>query len=167
VVNEDDRQVIGNSFPDWSYGLNLEVVFKNFDFSLFFQGVSGRDGYLENPTPRYGGNVYTWETDKWTPDNLDARWEGFGTNNSINSKISTNYIADGSYLRLKTLQLGYTFPGQLISGIGMENLRVYAAGQNLWTVTSYFEGFDPEASSGAYQYYPNLTRFSLGLDLNF
>jgi TonB-dependent starch-binding outer membrane protein SusC len=148
VIDIQDQTYIGNPTPDFSYGLTGDLEWKGFNLNLFFQGTSGNDIY--NNTTRYDfimANRVASVLDRWT---------GPGTSNSEprvnlsdanqNARISDRFVEDGSYFRLKTLQLGYTFPSPWMKRMHIENFKVYISGQNLFTSTKY-SGYDPEIGS--------------------
>ncbi|MDT0649398.1 SusC/RagA family TonB-linked outer membrane protein [Autumnicola edwardsiae] len=145
IINAADRTVIGNPYPDVTLGLNLSAQYENFDISLFIQGAYGQDVYNTNLYDLQGmGRLFNSGVAV-----LD-RWSGEGTSNSIpraygapqNLNASDRFIEDGSYTRLKNLNIGYTFD-EGIFGDSLSNLRIYLSGQNLITVTDY-SGLDPE-----------------------
>jgi len=148
MIDINDQTYIGNPIPDFSYGLTGALEWKGFDLNLFFQGTAGNDIY--NNTTRYDfvmANRATSVLDRWT---------GPGTSNSEprvnlsdanqNARISDRFVEDGSYFRLKTLQLGYNFPTRWLEKVHLEKFRVYVTGQNVFTSTKY-SGFDPEIGS--------------------
>lgn len=151
AVTDDDRTNIGHFLPDFSYGLSASADYKNFDLSLFFQGVQGNEILntnlydLEGMTRVF--NAGTAVLDRWTPENTDTDIPRakFGDPNR-NSRISTRFVEDGSYLRLKNLTIGYTIPTTGLESIGngfISRVRFYVTGQNLLTFTNY-SGYDPE-----------------------
>ena len=170
-INSDDRTNIGNGVPDWTFGLNFNVDWKGFDFDVFFQGVKGADVF--DATYRQdiaSGNYPTWVLQRWT---------GEGTSNTVptlgdskNWVCSDMYIQDGSYLRLKYITLGYTISPYLTNKIGINRLRIFARGENLFTWTKYW-GFDPEIGSGAtslgvdYGVYPQARTYTVGFNVSF
>ena len=142
---EDDRDFIGSPFPDFTYSLNFTANYKAFDFSMFWRGSQGNDIYdyqriaLDFQTGG-GINHSTRVLNAWRPDNpVNTLAEYNQTTAADNFASSSYYVVDGSYLRLQTLQLGYTFPDLF----GLDNFRVYLQGQNILTITDY-EGLDPE-----------------------
>ena len=145
MVNEEDKTYIGDPSPDYIYGMNIGLNFKGFDLSAFVQGVYGNQVF--NASVRYdkiGGN---------RPASILERWTGPGTSNfeprvgindpNNNNRVSDRFIEDGSYLRLKNIQIGYTLPKRLLNKFDISKVRVYASGQNLLTATKY-TGYDPE-----------------------
>ncbi|MBK8427820.1 MAG: SusC/RagA family TonB-linked outer membrane protein [Lewinellaceae bacterium] len=148
VVNTDDQTYIGNPIPDFTYGFNADVEWKGFDLGIFLQGAQGNDLY--NATVRYD---FTYVN---RPVSVLNRWTGPGTSNSEprvnlsdpnqNARVSDRFVENGSYLRLKNVQLGYSLPKSLLQRIGFEKFRVYVSGQNMFTFTRY-TGMDPEIGS--------------------
>ena len=169
-INSDDRTNIGNGVPDWTFGLTFDFDWKAFDFSIFFQGVKGAD--IFDATYRQdiaSGNYPTWVLQRWT---------GEGTSNTVptlgdskNWVCSDMYIQDGSYLRLKNITLGYTLHPSISHKIGINRLRIFARGENLFTWTKYW-GFDPEIGSGStslgvdYGIYPQARTYSVGFNIS-
>ena len=147
VIDGDDRVVLGNPFPEYYYGLNLNLSYKGIDFSALFQGISKQNGYLRGAfntpfnNPDRGIFTTKW-LDRWTPENPDTDVPRLNENN-LSGGYSSFWVQDNSYLRLKNLQLGYTLPESLTRKISAENIRIYANAQNLFVLTK-FEGFDPE-----------------------
>jgi TonB-dependent starch-binding outer membrane protein SusC len=173
VINNDDRTMIGNPTPDWTFGFTASATWKNFDFTLFGQGVQGNDVFQAI-------RRFDLPTANWTTEAL-GRWTGEGTSNSFPrltlndpnqnfSRSSDFYIQDGSYFRIKTLQLGYSLPKYIISKIGLNKLRVYVMGNNLATFTKY-TGFDPEIGGGSYGVdrgiYPQARSYMAGVNVGF
>ncbi len=185
LINEDDRTFVGSPLPKFTFGLNGNIQFKSFDLNLFFQGVSGNKLYNQVLTDIEGF---------YRPFNLTERvvtnsWTGEGTSNtyprlswtgaSNNKRPSTRFLEDGSYLRLKNVQLGYQLKDKVLSHIGISSMRVYASGQNLLTFTKY-SGLDPEmytnnnsSGDGAravgidWGTYPSARTITIGLNANF
>lgn len=148
VIDSKDRTFIGNPYPDLFYGLTLGLSYKNFDLAIFFQGQYGNDIY--NATKFWLTNSgYNYNKGFAILD----RWTGEGTSDSEprlttidanqNARGSDRYIEDGSYVRLKNLQLGYNLPSQFAGKIGLKGARVFVTGTNLLTLTKY-TGYDPE-----------------------
>jgi len=146
-IDVKDKVNLGNPFPKFTYGLNAIINYKSFDFQMFFQGVYGNK--------IYNCNKYFLEGDGSTNLSVDMlnAWSGKGTSNTLvnprtnkdplNLSASSKFIEDGSYLRLKTIQLGYTLPSKLTKKSGLTNLHIYISATNLLTFTKY-SGFDPE-----------------------
>ena len=171
-----DRQIIGNNQLRFQYGINGSLSWKDIAFSFFLQGVGKNDKWISNELifPYYYefGTVYSHQLDYWTPSNTDARYARpyeTGTRNanySANIRQQTGYLTNGAYLRLKNITLAYTFPKEWISRFGVENLRVYATGENLVTFDHMPKGLDPSlADKGSGMGYPFMRSFSFGLSL--
>ena len=148
VINSDDQTFIGSPHPDFTYGLNLNFGYKNFNLILFAQGVQGNEifNYVRYWTDfeTFQGNRSTRMLyDSWRPDNPDAILPILDANDALSSVPSTYFVEDGSYMRLKNTQLGYTFTQNTLSKLGMRQLRVYVQAKNLFTITNY-SGIDPE-----------------------
>lgn len=149
TINDDDRTFIGSPHPDFTYGVNLSLGYKNWDLSAFFSGVQGRDVYnyskifTDFPT-FFDGNRSTRVLDSWTPQNTDAILPALSSTITNNESSPNSYfVEDASYLRLKNLQIGYTLPDTILDKIGMDQIRIYIQGSNLFTITDY-NGLDPE-----------------------
>lgn len=169
-ITEADRTDLGNPFPWLTYGLNISAAWKGLDLSLFFQGVYGNEIYNAVRLRTEGtGNEATLSTtmrDVWTTSNPGGSIPN-PNGSAMNKEDSDRFIEDGSYLRLKNLQIGYSLPERWISRLGMSRLRIYLSGSNLFTVTGY-TGYDPEVGGGVdYGNYPQSRTFMLGLNINF
>lgn len=166
-INDEDRQIIGNPFPEMSYSFTLGVSWKNFDLTSFWQGVSGIYRYnWEQATITNGGNMTTRWLDRWSENNPNGSMPHLG--NSYNETYSSFWLDKADYLRLKNLELGYTFDKDLLRGLGIQNLRLYAQATNLLTITS-LDNYDPEKSSGDTRgdMHPNTKSFSVGINIKF
>ena len=153
IISEKDRTMIGNPTPDFTYGLNINVGYKNWDLTAFFQGTQGNDIFALMKYDWYfgGANSATLKDafyNSWTPQNPNAEAPKLNSKNSsgINSLPSTFYVEDGSYFRCKNLQIGYSFNKKLLQKFHIESFRIYAGVQNLFTITKY-PLYDPEVSS--------------------
>jgi TonB-linked SusC/RagA family outer membrane protein len=183
TINDLDRTIIGKTIPDFTYGLNIELNYKNFDLSMFFNGVQNVDLYNQyrSRAGMAAGDVTTKDENKlrevqdfWTPENpTNAQTRIALNDDNINSRTSSWWIEDGSYLKLRNLQFGYTLPTTITRRFNVESLRIYVGGSNLFTITKY-KGYDPEFSSTNplstnvdYGTYPVPRTFNLGLNLNF
>ncbi|WP_373331053.1 TonB-dependent receptor [Salmonirosea aquatica] len=181
TLNSNDRAIIGNPNPDFIWGLNNELNYKGFDLNLFFQGSQGNDilsySLMELNLLSGNNNATTEALNRWTPTNTNTDVPKAFAGRS--RRVSTRWIYDGSYVRLKNLALGYNFPTSVIKKLGMTKLRLYASAQNILTFTKY-PGYDPEvnyASSGAtdsnrnlgldYGSYPNAKSYTVGLNIGF
>lgn len=149
VINDKDRTFIGSPHPDFTYGINLNIGYRNWDMSAFFSGVQGRDVYnyakaLTDFPTFFNGNRSTRVLDSWTPDNPDATLPAL-TSTITNNETSPNsyFIEDASFLRLKNMQIGYSLPEAVLETLGMTQVRLYIQGSNIFTITNY-NGLDPE-----------------------
>ena len=150
VITDADRTVIGNPHPDFTYGVNVNLGYKNFDLTVFGSGSQGND--IFNYT-RYFADFNTFQGNRsrrslyeaWSPTNTGGTSPIPDANDQVSSRPSSYFIEDGSYFRLKNLQLGYTLPTALLSRIGLGTCQVYVQGQNLLTFTKY-TGLNPEIS---------------------
>lgn len=178
VVNANDKVILGSPIPDFTYGLNINMEYKDFDLTLFFQGVQGNDIFNQKKYTYYfdySNNVVKEAMNGWTKTNRNTGIPIMKTQNTSggNSLPSEFYIEDGSYLRLKNLQLGYSLPKKWLEAIRFNKLRVYAGVQNLFTLTKY-SGYDPEVSSNVLfsrgidiSSYPNARTFTFGFNASF
>ena len=171
VTMEDDRTIIGKQFPDLTYAWQLNLEWKNFDFSMFWQGVQGINGYtyFEIACPFSGfANMGDWWLDRWTPDNPGAKYPRLTLDGTRNNIHSTFYMENASYLRLKNIELGYTFDKKLLPFMRNCSVRLYGNIQNAFTITNY-KGFDPEMEVGETraQAYPQVRIYTIGLNVNF
>lgn len=150
VIDQKDRTIIGNPHPDFIYGINLYASYKAFDISMYFDGKQGNDIYNTQRNigdfAYFGYNHGTNTLDAWTPENANSNIPALSTLNSNNeTQPSSYYVEDGSYLRLKTITIGYTLDPKIVRGFGMTSLRFNLIGQNLFTLTN-FSGFDYEVA---------------------
>ena len=167
-ITPDDMKPIGKpATPEIIYGFSPTVSYKWFDFSLFFQGAASRNFYMSVFAFDNSSSAIIDALDYWTPTHQNATYPRITTQpTSNNTQASSWWIRDGSYLRLKTGQLGYTFSQDLMRKIHMQSARIYVSGQNLLT-WSKIKNFDPEISSSSGQYYPQQKVISFGLNLTF
>ncbi len=170
IIDDNDKQNLGSSFPWLTYGLNLSADWKGLDLSLFFQGVAGAKVYNMMRTRTEGSGLQTQlSTDMvnvWTPDNVDGTIPN-PKGNSANTSYSSRFVENANYLRLKNVQLGYTLPNNIARHLGMSRCRVYATVSNLLTFTKY-KGYDPEVGSGIdYGNYPQSRTYLFGINLSF
>lgn len=174
VITEDDRTFIGDANQDVQYGLTLTAGYKGWDFSAQFQGVAGNDIWSDTKflTQSYfrTTNLSTVVLGAWTPDNPSTTTPRAIPNvNSNNDLASSFFVEDGSYLRLKNLQIGYSLPSSLLDNVqGLSRVRVYFAGQNVFTITDYL-GYDPEVGQEGFDdvVYPQSRRFTVGIQVGF
>lgn len=170
VIDVNDRQFLGSFIPKVTYALNLGANYKNFDLSVFFQGVSGNKIYNATRAITEGMirffNAGTQVLDAWTPDHTNTNIpRAISSDPNQNARPSTRFLESGSYLRLKNLMLGYTIPVrslQTISKGTIKNIRIYVSAQNILTFTKY-TGYDPEVGNRA----PNAANGSLTNGIDF
>ena len=181
TVDDNDRTVIGKSTPDYVLGLNLTASYRNFDFSALFQSllgyqVWGQDNW-DNPNVGRGRSYRTKWLGRWTPENINAELPRLTADYQGNTIASDFWLQNANYVRLKNVQIGYTFPKYtLFQRWGVEHLRLFVSGENLLTFTKY-DGLDPETASTSAQRYdteirmannhPNVRQFTFGLNLTF
>lgn len=172
VINDQDKTKIGDPFPEFTLGWNLNLEFKNFDFTAFTYASVGNEVYRA-----YERNANYTNKDRM----ILARWTGENTTNSAknprysftdansNIRVSDRYVEDGSFIKLKNLQLGYTFPQQMTRKV-FSRLRIYAQVKNAFTFTKY-TGFDPEIAGGILDTgvdrgaYPLARTYAVGIDI--
>ncbi|GEO06118.1 SusC/RagA family TonB-linked outer membrane protein [Adhaeribacter aerolatus] len=174
VEDHGDLVYQGTTQPRYLFGVNLNTQWKNFDFTAFFQGV-GKRNFL--PTRQaLDGNIATFyqalaiHRDYWTPENPDALFPRPFINATHNFLTSDKWILDGSYIRLKNIQLGYTLPQLLVSKVKIARARIYFTGQDLLTFSGLgkFQGyFDPEQRDGVAADYPFFATGALGINITF
>ncbi|MDQ3396002.1 MAG: SusC/RagA family TonB-linked outer membrane protein, partial [Bacteroidota bacterium] len=198
VINDDDRDYIGNPWPKLTYGLNLSLGYKGFDLSAFFNGVQGVDIY--NAAQVFSHTFYTdynttnkiYETSFFTPETglTDKPRAGNVAETDKNgnwNRISSFHVENGSFLRLRNLQLGYTIPPSILNRLNISSARIFVMGNNLFTITKY-SGMDPELAGldtragsegnraggvrargidAGWNRYPLTRLFSIGLNLEF
>ncbi len=173
VITADDRTIIGDPTPDWSYGFTIDAQYKGFDLVMLGQGVAGNQVFQALRRFDLQGANYT--------SDILTRWTGAGSSNKMprvtNSDANRNYsnssdffLEKGDYFRIKVLQIGYSLPTRLISKAGLSKLRFYLMSNNLLTFTKY-SGFDPEIGGGSYGVdrgiYPQARSFMVGVNLGF
>lgn len=170
AINAADKTYIGDPNPDFIYGLNSTMTYKNFELNVFFQGVSGNDIFNASSivTVDYGFGLNMPREvlyNHWTPENPNAKYPRIS--NSVNANISDRFIEDGSYLRLKNIMLAYNVPVQSFGIRWARSLNVYVSGQNLWTLTNY-SWWDPESNFRLdYNGYPIAKTVTFGLRAGF
>ena len=171
LANPGDRKIIGNSTPRFAYGITAGLEYKGFDFEMFWQGIGKRDWFPGSGSAAFWGFTDEWQTplttslDYWTTENTGAYFPKLGWANRGNRTVSTRYLQNASYCRLKNVTLGYTLPKSIVSKIGVSRLRVYITGENLFTFTSLIKAFDPETLSN--MTYPINKKIAVGLNLTF
>lgn len=179
VVNELDRTIIGNAQPDFTWGIRNSIDYKNVSLSFFFQGSHGNEMVnmnlqnLENANGEQNILAEVWHN-RWTPENssnIYARPLARSTDNVFSSR----FVEDASYIRLKSLSIGYNLPVSLTETLNVANLRIYARGTNLWTLTDY-SGYDPEGDAYSHSTsvigvddgnYPQARIYTMGINIGF
>jgi TonB-dependent starch-binding outer membrane protein SusC len=187
VIDDQDKYILGNPFPRYTFGFTYSVAVKGFDAQVFIQGVGRRDlmirGELVEPFHvGYSGTLYTHQTDYWTPTNPDAKWprlaEAGSPSNQNNYRTGSDiYLFNAAYARVKNVQLGYSLPKDLAGKAHIQNARLYVTAQNIYTLTD-LKFIDPEntefgnntsmgsgANSG--RAYPLPVFYGVGLDITF
>ncbi len=187
IIDDNDKFILGNPFPRYTFGLNYVVEVAGFDLNLFIQGVGKRAQMVRGEQVEpfhfgYGGTMYAHQTDFWTPTNPNARWpklaEAGSASNLNNYRTGSDlYLFNAAYARLKNVQLGYTLPQSVVNRLKMGKARVYLTGQNLFTLTE-LDFIDPElsefnsdlnvgagANSARAYFMPRF--FGVGLDITF
>ena len=177
VDDPGDLKVVGNSSPRYLFGINLSASYKWFDLGMFWQGVGKRDVWMNN-TAFWGFNTAFWNSslqshnlDYWSPSNTDAYFPKpyLTSENNKNHQVQTRYLQDGSYIRLKNVQIGYTLSNNISRKIKMDKIRFYLSGENILTLSKMMKSFDPEANVGQSGglVYPLSQTFSVGLNVTF
>lgn len=175
VINQFDKTAIGyGSIPEIVYGFGINLAYKNFDISAFFQGVGNMDVLLNGMAP-FGGtkipeNSLALITDRWTPGTTNPHpfYPRLSSNSTLNDNYaaSTWWLTNGRYLRLKNAEIGFTLPEKWLKKVGLKSTRLYVNGYNLLTF-SPFKLYDPELGDGRGTAYPLSTTISTGLNLRF
>lgn len=167
-ITQSDRQFLGNPLPTFTYGINLSANYKNFDIKLFGQGVWGNKIYQAYRRLDIASANYPIEAlNAWTPQNASSNYPRLtDADGNQNFKNPSNfYLQNGAYFRIKTLQLGYTLPKNILNSIDVKKVRVFLSSNNLATITGY-KGYDPEISGGIDMgIYPQARTFMAGLDI--
>ncbi|XOV91566.1 MAG: SusC/RagA family TonB-linked outer membrane protein [Bacteroidota bacterium] len=170
-INTEDLVMVGSAIPHYTYGMTINMEYKNFDVNIFFQGV-GKSQSTSFGAMREGGNWegFTWEVQKdyWTPENPDAKFPRPEAYSQRNDLMSDYWMINTSYLKLKNLQIGYTLPGDFLEKIHIQKCRIYISGTNLLTFSEAKEwGLDPEFPASKLNYYPQTSLKTLGINLTF
>ena len=179
-ITDDDKVIIGSTIPRYTYGGNLDLGWKGFHLNAFVQGVGKVDGYLNSHYVIPAANssaIKPWQLDYWSEDNRDARLPRVSVTSTNNTQNSTMWMRSAAYLRLKNVQLGYEFPKAMVRRLGLQSAFIYVNGQNIFTNTKFYDGYDPEinydagasdgVSLGGGNYYPQVKVFTFGIDLKF
>lgn len=175
IKPDDDRFIVGNDFPRYTFGFTYGLEYKGFDFSMMWQGVGKRNKWMRGESVEAfhnnnEGPVMDFHQDRWTPNNPDATYPRLtmGAESANNAAKSDFWIQDAKYLRLKNAQIGYTFPQQWMKKLYVKNLRIFASVQNPLTFTKMKGGWDPEyTGDGSGRSYPVARVYSFGLNVKF
>lgn len=177
LENPGDQKVIGNSTPRYSYSLLVDATWKNFDFSVFVQGVGKRDiwmggNYFFGITgSEWQSSPFTHHLDRWTPSTPNGYFPKYymSGENGKNTQVQTKYLQSAAYTRIKNIQIGFSFPDSALKGMGVKRLRIYTSIDNLATFSPLHEhsSLDPELSGGSGKIYPLQRTYSLGVNLSF
>lgn len=175
VDNPGDKKIIGNSTPRFSFGLNLNGAYKNFDLTIFLQGVGKRDIMFSSDANYFWGftggewqsTYFTAHTDRWTPENPDGYLPRAYFNTDKNRQSQTRYLQSAAYMRVKNLQLGYTLPQAMLSKINFQRARVFMNTENLLTFTKLMNIVDPEIVNSNAKVYPVQRTWAFGLNVTF
>ncbi|WP_348620687.1 SusC/RagA family TonB-linked outer membrane protein [Pedobacter lusitanus] len=144
-----DQKIIGNSTPRYQYSLNATFQYKNFDFTMFLQGIGKRDialggNFFWGYSDQYGAPTEALVGNYWTPENTNAYFPRLRFSGGGNYLVQSKYLQSGAYLRMKQMTLGYSLPQSLLNKVKINRLRIYATAQNLFEFTKMYENFDPE-----------------------
>lgn len=173
-----DRKVLGSTTPKFYYGLNLTASYKGFDFAALLQGLGGHKRLIGSYMAYAfynGGQIQRWQADNcWTTENPD-KWAEYPRVETLNMnhpnlQTSDYWLRNASFLRVKNVQLGYTLPKALTKKVGMEQVRIYVSGQNLFNFSSFYKGWDPENeinTGDGPNYYPLNAIYSFGFNFKF
>ncbi|GAA0879246.1 TonB-dependent receptor [Algoriphagus jejuensis] len=170
-----DRIVLGSQIPKFNFGLNLGADYKGFDFSMLIQGIAGVKGNLSGDAGyafNNQGGVQRWQMEeRWTADNPDRnagypRLEFISNSGTPNTQMSSFWTLDGSYVKLRNVQLGYSLSPAALEKLKVSNLRMYVSAENIFTWSNYRQGWDPEVNT-ARAYYPILGNYTFGVNLQF
>ena len=169
-ITAADRKIIGNKMPKWTGGFNFSVGYKNFELSGLLQGAFDAKRYY-NGEASYAffnsASCLNKHWDRWSEENPNGNFPRLSLTSKTNNVLSTFWLQDASYVRMKNLTLAYTLPSDLISRIGLSFAQVYLAGENLFTISGLDKGLDPESGNSRGWSYSNVRKISCGLKLTF
>lgn len=179
-ITDADKTIIGSTMPRYTYGFNLDLGYKGLRFSAFLQGVAKANGYLDSHyvIPAVNSSaIKPWQLDYWSEDNRGASLPRVSVTSTNNTQNSDFWMRSASYLRLKNVQLGYEIPKSWLANSKIGGIFIYANGQNLFTKTNFYEGYDPEinynsgaqdgVTLGSGNFYPQVKVYTFGLDFKF
>lgn len=175
ISSEYDRVLLGGSLPRYMYGINISASYKGFDISLMFQGVGKQNARIQRDMVeglRYNWGGFPaildgnyWTTNNTPEENLNVKYPRLTRNNvDSNMAMSDYWLFNGRYLRMKNLTIGYTLPSNLMKKISMETVRFYISSNDLFCISKYPHGWDPEVSTTGY---PITSSVLLGVSANF
>lgn len=168
-IDANDRVVLGDPNPHFLYGLNLAFDYKNFDLSMFFQGIGKKDRIIQDNfvRPFDDSSIFEHHLDYWRPDNTVATYPRVlnKDDGAHNYQQSDFWMINAGYLRMKNLQLGYTIPRELLRSAGFDRIRLYFSANNLFTISDFVPGMDPESAKSVS--YPFARTYSFGLNVQF
>lgn len=179
-ITDADKVIIGNTIPRYTYGGNLDLGWKGLRLNAFIQGVGKADGYLNSHYVIPAANssaIKPWQLDYWREDNRNATLPRVSITSTNNTQNSSLWMRSAAYFRLKNIQLGYEIPKTFLKKYGLQSALLYINGQNVFTHTNFYQGYDPEinydagasdgVSLGGGNYYPQVKVFTFGIDIKF
>jgi TonB-linked SusC/RagA family outer membrane protein len=172
-VNADDRTFIGNNFPRYEYSFNLNLEYGIFDLNAFVQGVGKKENYISGTgawpfhAADFIPSLLAVHKDSWTPNNPNATFPRLLPTIGVNGSNSSFWVKNSAYLRLKNVNLGVRIPTSIAKKAGIERARLYVSGQNLFTNTKFWKGFDPEINNNNAEFYPLMKTYTVGINVNF
>lgn len=168
-IDANDRVVIGDPNPHFLYGMNLGFDYKNFDLNIFFQGIGQKDRVIMDNfvRPFFDSSIFKHHLDYWTPENTGAKYPRIlnKDDGTHNYQQSDYWMINAGYFRMKNLQIGYTIPREILRPAGFDRVRVYFSANNLFTVSDFVPGMDPESEKSVS--YPFARTYSFGLNVQF
>jgi TonB-dependent starch-binding outer membrane protein SusC len=177
IINEDDKVIIGKSYPDWTFSSTISADWKGIDINIFLQGVYGvnslNQGYLTSPFHGGAANTGAWYKDAWTAEKPSQTIQRVYSDPSRYDIVSSYYMEDASYIRVKNIEIGYTVSNNIIRKTGLNpantRVRIFANVQNAFTWTKMRFGFDPEKPSTIINslQYPQVRIYSCGVNVKF
>jgi len=169
----EDKQGLGNTIPKFTFGLTPSVKYKGFDLSFLFQGIAGVNAYTQNNfthTTWENRTISTRWRNAWTPQNTNTNIPSIRYDNTWDNSESSFWVHNLSFIKLKNIQFGYTCPGNIASGLGLQKIYIYANAQNVFSIANKdYEGYDPERNTfdSGNNLYPVPRILSIGVNLNF
>ncbi|MDL2281856.1 TonB-dependent receptor [Parabacteroides sp. OttesenSCG-928-G06] len=168
-IDANDRVVIGDRYPHYLFGININMEYKGFDLQMFFQGIGKKDVIMNDKSvrPLYDSPIFKHQLDYWSATNTDVKYPRIlnKDDGTHNYQVSDFWKINGGYLRMKNLQIGYSVPKSVLAPTGFTRARIYVAANNLFTIDNFVPGWDPELSSAIT--YPFSRTYSIGLNVQF